>query len=326
MRSSSPPWDEPVSWIGRLLLALLVPMAAACSSVPAEPPSEPPAKRIALSFDDAPMAHGPLFSGRERTQRLIAALKTARVPQAAIFVTTEGLGRDEGKARIRAYAAAGHPIANHSHQHRRLKAIGPEAYLADIDKAEAELKRFPNRRPWFRFPYLNESPDVASRDAVRAGLKARGLANGYVTVDTWDWAIVRQMVLAKAAGNEIDLNALRDLYLEVMLSAVDTYDGVAREALGRSPAHVLLAHENDLQALFIGDLVAALRKRGWTIVTPDEAFADPIAKEAPDTLHTGNGRVAALAAVRGMPAARLRDRYHDEKLLAELFEQRVIRK
>ena len=304
-----------------LLLAALVSLTAACSTVAAEQPS----KRIAITFDDAPLPDGPLFTGAERAQRLIAALRAAEVPQAAIFVTTGNMKDAAGEARIHAYAAAGHLLANHSHSHFRLREVGPARYLADIDTARQHLARFENVRPWFRYPYLNESPDIASRDAVRAGLAERKLMNGYVTVDTWDWAIVDLMRQAKTAGHEMDMNALRDLYLELMLHAVDTYDGLAREALGRSPAHVLLAHENDLQALFVGDLVKALRERGWTIVTPDEAFADPIAREVPDTLHNGNGRVAALAAVRGFATGRLRDLYHDEKLLKQLFEQRVIR-
>ncbi len=305
----------------RLLLALLLMPVAACSTVHAEEPQ----KQIAITFDDAPLPDGPLFSGAERARRLIAGLKAADVEQAAIFVTTGNMKRPEDEARIRAYAAAGHVLANHSHSHRWLREVGPAAYLADIDTARAHLARFPNVRPWFRYPYLNESPNVASRDAVRAGLAARGLQNGYVTGDVWDWAIVSLVAEAKRSGKEIDMKALRDLYLEVMLSAVDTYDTLARETLGRSPAHVLLAHENDLQALFIDDLVRGLRKRGWKIISPDEAFTDPIAREVPDTLHNGNGRVAALAAVKRMDPSRLRDRYHDEKLLKSLFEQRVLR-
>ena len=74
------------------------------------------------------------------------------------------------------------------------------------------------------------------------------------------------------------------------------------------------------------DLVAALRKRGWTIVSPDEAYKDPIARTEPDTLHNGNGRVAALAAVNGISPARLRNPFHDEKLLKQMFEARVLRK
>jgi peptidoglycan/xylan/chitin deacetylase (PgdA/CDA1 family) len=305
----------------RLLAAFFLLPLAACASMQAATPE----RRVAITFDDAPLPDGPLFTGTERAQRLIAALREARVPQAAIFVTTGNIRTPEDEARIRSYAAAGHVLANHSHTHPWLREIGPAAYLADIDRARSVLAGLPNTRPWFRYPYLNEAPDLASRDAVRAGVAERGLANGYVTVDAWDWAIVDLMREARAAGRELDMDALRSLYLEAMLSAVDTYDALARETLDRSPAHVLLAHENDLEALFVGDLVAELRRRGWSIVTADEAFADPIARETPDTLQLGNGRIAALAAVRGVPAERLRDRYHDLALLRRLFEERVVR-
>ena len=306
--------------LARLLFLLLLPLAA-CATVP-----PPPEKKIALTFDDAPLRDGPIFDGPERTRRLIAALKSAGVRQAAFFVTTGNIRTPADEARIRSYASAGHVLGNHSNGHRWLRRIGAEAYLADIDEARGKLAGFDNVRLWFRYPFLDEGKDAAVRDAVRAGLRERDLANGYVTIDTWDWALVDLVRQAKADGKEIDLDALRDLYLEVMLSAVETYDTLAVESLGRSPAHVLLAHENDVSALFIGDLVRALRARGWTIVSPDEAYADPIAAEVPDTLHNGNGRVAALAAVKGVDPARLADRYHDEALLKRLFDERVVKR
>jgi len=83
------------------------------------------------------------------------------------------------------------------------------------------------------------------------------------------------------------------------MSAVAFYDNVAIEALERSPAHMLLLHENDLAALFIGDLVAELRKQGWQIIHPDDVYTDPIAEIEPSTLITGQGRVAALAVDAG---------------------------
>lgn len=305
----------------RLLFLLLLQLSA-CAATPA--PS--PAKRIALTFDDAPLRDGPIFDGPERTRRLIAALKDAGVGQAAFFVTTGNIRTAADEARIRAYAAAGHTLGNHSNGHRWLRRIGAEAYLADLDEARAKLVRFENVRPWFRYPFLDEGKDVATRDEVRVGLDERRLANAYVTVDTWDWALVDLVRQAKAAGKDIDLDALRALYLEVMLSAVETYDRLAVETLGRSPAHVLLAHENDMSALYVADLVRGLRERGWTIVSPDEAYADPIAAATPDTLHNGNGRVAALAAVKGVEPQRLADRYHDEALLERLFEERVVKR
>ena len=305
----------------RLLFLLLLPLAA-CAATPA--PS--PVKRIALTFDDAPLRDGPIFDGPERTRRLIAALKDAGVGQAAFFVTTGHIRTPADEARIRAYAAAGHVLGNHSNGHRWLRRIGAEAYLADLDEARGKLGRFDKVRPWFRYPFLDEGRDIMSRDAIRSALRERGLANAYVTIDTWDWALIDLVRTAKAEGKQIDVDRLRDLYLEVMLSAVETYDRLAVETIGHSPAHVLLAHENDMSALFIGNLVRALRERGWAIVSADEAFADPIASIVPDTLHNGNGRVAALAAVKGVDPERLADPYHDQALLKRLFEERVVKR
>ena len=306
----------------RLLLAFLLLPLAACGTIAAQQPQ----KRIAFTFDDAPLPDGPLFTGTERTRRLIAALKEGGVDQAAIFVTTGNIKDAADEARIRAYADAGHVLANHSHSHWWLRDVTADAYLADIDTAERHLERLPNVRRWFRYPYLNEAPDRAKRDAVRAGLRQRGLENGYVTVDVWDWAIVNLVAEAKKAGREIDMDALRRMYLDVVIGAIGTYDRIAMDALGRSPAHTLLLHENDLAALFADDLAAELRKRGWTIVTADEAFADPIARETPDTLYLGRGRVSALAAVRGKDTNTLFDRHQDEKVLKAMFEERVIKR
>lgn len=49
--------------------------------------------------------------------------------------------------------------------------------------------------------------------------------------------------------------------IEVLWDAVKFYDKLAKEVLGRSSKHVLLLHENDLAALFVGDLAKFLQKK-----------------------------------------------------------------
>ncbi|HEY0149781.1 MAG TPA: polysaccharide deacetylase family protein [Allosphingosinicella sp.] len=311
----------------RLLLALILLPLAACSTLRAEP-LEVEQKRIALTFDDVPRGPGAFLAQEERTRRLIAALRKARVGQAAFFVNPGFLANPEragGEERIASYVKAGHVLANHSFSHPALTAITAEAYLADIDKAEGWLNGRAGRRPWFRFPYLIEGgPDKAKRDAVRAGLRARGLRNGYVTVDASDWHMEQLAVDAKKAGKEIDMDALRDLYVEGHVQAAEFYDGLARQTLGRSPAHVLLLHETDLAALFIDDLVAALRAKGWQIVSADEAFADPINALMPDVPVARGTLTEALAWEKGLPAPRWYAR-NDTKLASRLFAERVLK-
>lgn len=253
-------------------------------------------KRIAITFDDAPRP-GSHFPGPERAQRLLGELKSVGV-QAAFFCTTSRLD-EEGRARIEAYRAAGHLVANHAHEHPDLHRVGAEAFLADFARAAEDLETFPGARRWFRFPYLHEGRTRQERDTVRRAIAGAGYAQGYVTVDNYDWYMDRLFQEAVAQKREIDHARLRDAYVDLLVDAVEFYDGIARKALRRSPAHVLLLHENDLAALFVADLVNALNAKGWQVVSADEAYADSIAGLEPKTLQLGQGRVVALAVDRG---------------------------
>jgi peptidoglycan-N-acetylglucosamine deacetylase len=295
-------------------------------------------KRIAISFDDIPRHQGAFLTREERAKRLIAALKQARVKQAAFFLNPGKISGTAGvsdEAMIAAYARAGHVLANHTANHLALTAVTADAYLADIDTAETWLKGRKGRRPWFRFPYLNEGrSDKEKRDAVRAGLAMRGLRNGYVTVDAADWHIDALTIEAHRAGKPIDMAALRDFYVARHVEAANFNETLAIRTLGQtggrtgsqtgSPAHMLLLHETDIAALFIPDLIAALRKGGWTIITADTAYRDPISKLMPDVLSTQGTLTEMLAWEKGLPAPRWY-RYLDMDLLTALFNEQVLK-
>ena len=299
-----------------LALAVLVALPAAAST-----------KRIALTFDDVPRNRGAFLTPDQRTDRLIAGLRTAGVLQAAFFVNPGFLLKEDGKggeARIAAYVAAGHVIANHSWDHPHLSALSAEDYLANIDRADAWLRKQPGFRPWFRFPFLDEGgADKAKRDAVRAGLKARGYSNGYVTAEASDWNMEALTVAAKRAGKAMDMDALRLLYVESHVQAADFADGLAMKVWGRSPMHVMLLHETDLAAMYIADLVAALRADGWEIVTADAAYADPINLVFPDTPFANGTLTEAAAWQMKLPAPRWYER-NEIPLANRLFAERVL--
>ncbi len=256
-------------------------------------------KRIALTFDDIPRMRGAFFTPDERTEKLIAALKAAKVKQAAFFLNPGTLADPDGQggeARIAAYVAAGHVIANHSQRHMSLNANTADAFLTEVDQAEAWLKGRPGYRPWFRFPYLHEGgPDKVKRDAVRTGLAARGLRNGYVTAEGSDWNLEALTIKAAKDGRAMDMKALGRLYVTTQMSGVAYHDELARRTIGRSPAHVLLLHETDIAAMFVGDLVAELRAQGWTIITADKAFADPLTKVMTDVPFAAGTLTGSMA-------------------------------
>ncbi len=317
-RSSFRQWAD-AALLRRLLLPLLIllllPVPAAAQ------------KMIALSFDDVPRARGAFFTPDERTQRIVVELKEANAPQAVFFVNPGAIGHGDGVGgaeRIAAYVAAGHVIANHSNSHPRLSTTDTAAYLADIDAAAAWLKDRPGYRPWFRFPFLDEGgKDKVKRDALRTGLVARGLRNGYVTAESSDWHLEALTREAAKTGKPIDRKALGDLYVTWHVEAADFADAMLQRVTGRQPVQTMLLHETDLAALYIGDLVRALRKAGWTVVSADTAYADPIGNAMPDTPSANGTLTEALAWQAGVPAPRWY-RYNQTDLATAVFRDKVL--
>ena len=303
----------------RIIITSLM-MIAACA-VPAQVIDADQTVRghIALTFDDAPRGDGPYFTGAERTTELINTLASVDVHGAMIFVTTKRIdSKKNDAARLRQYVAAGHPLGNHSHDHPWLRKTEMKDYIADIDMAAAVLAGFDGVEPYFRFPYLDEGRPREKRDMIRKALAERGLKNGYVTVDNYDWYMEALFAEASKAGHPVDMDVLRDTYVELLMYAISFHDEIAKETLGRSPHHVLLLHENDLAALFVDDLVRALRAEGWEIIPALEAFQDPIATIEPDTMFLGQGRVAALAHEQGYSPRQLVSEASDEVYLRTL--------
>ncbi len=283
------------------------------------------AKRIAFSFDDLPRAPGAFLEADKRPQMLIAALKAGGIKQAVFFANPGRIaGSPQHMEAVATYLKAGHVIANHTQTHRSLSSVPTDVFLADVDKAELWLKQQPNYRPWFRFPELDEGrANVAKRDAVRAGLKVRGLRNGYVTVDGWDWFMEARARDAVKAGRVIDKEGLRKLYIETHVESANFSDRLALRVLGRRPVQMLLLHETDLAALYVADLAKALRADGWEIVPADAVYADPMAQLEPKADFADGTMLEMLAWEKKLVGNRWFPR-NDAPEARKLFNERVL--
>ena len=280
-------------------------------------------QQIAITFDDSPTADSYLMTGETRSQQILKALDSRGVPQVAFFVLTKNITANN-EARLSRYVEAGHLLANHSHSHYWMHEAGTLNYIRDVNKADSILSLFSGYTKWFRYPYLDEGRTVTARDSVRQALKALNLSNGYVTVDNYDWYLNHLYVQAGIQRKKINEDRLRKVYLEHIYNSIVFYDAIARKHLGRSPKHVLLLHENDLAARFLGDLIDMLRAKGWSIISPREAYEDPISRALPDVLFNGQGRIAAMVRAKGIPARELVQEAEDESFLEDLLKKEEV--
>lgn len=280
-------------------------------------------KEIAITFDDSPRAASGYFDGPTRAKRLIAELKEHEVEQVAFFSVSERLD-EEGVERLTAYSEAGHIIANHTHTHPDINELSLKDYAQDFLLADSKLRQFKNYQKLFRFPYLREGNTVEKRDGMRALLKENGYKNAYITSNNYDWYIESLFQKALKDGIDIDMKRMSKFYVDVLVESIEYYDAMAEKYQNRSPKHVLLLHEMDISALFIGDLVDELREKGWEIITPDEAYSDSIAEYQTETVLKYNpGRIGELAIDKGKRKG-LWHKTLNEKLLDKRFQEEVL--
>ncbi len=261
---------------------------------------------VALTFDDGPRLDQQVrMDAAGKNRAILAALRGAKV-SSVLFVAGRRVDSPEGLALTRAWGEDGHRIANHSYAHRYFhsEAATLAGFETDLLKNEDLLQGLPNYTRWFRFPFLKEGDTAAKRDGARAFLAAHGYRNGHVSIDASDWYYDQRLQVRLGQEPNADLGPYRKAYLDHLWDRAQYYQGLARAVLGRDVKHVLLLHHNLVNALFLPDVIRMFRGKGWTIVSPSEAYDDPVYRLEPDVLPAGESLLWSLAKEKGIPGLR----------------------
>lgn len=217
-----------------------------------------------------------------------------------------------GRSRLQSWSNSGHLIGNHTYSHEYYGGRDPVGTIADIDRTAVLVSGYPTSRPLFRFPYLAEGKTAEARDALRAALHARGLANAHVTIDTSDWYINSRMVERLKREPDADLTLYKGYYLNHLFDRATFYDQLAHDVTGRTIPHTILLHHNLTTALFLDAALLMLRERGWKLIDAATAFADPLFAAMPDIAPAGQSLVWQLAKAHGGFEDRLRSPGEDD--------------
>jgi peptidoglycan-N-acetylglucosamine deacetylase len=260
--------------------------------------------RVAITMDDVRWQLLPEDVRGEAEDRLLAHLGKTR---AFLFAIGECVDNPHGSIILKRWSAAGHRIGNHTYSHQALFGkITPEEFEADILRNEEVLRGYSGFRKWFRFPALKEGQTRELRDRFRAFLAQNGYRNGSVTIDASDWYYNQRLLARIEVDRSFDVTRYRQPYLDHIWDRAQFYDRLSREVLGRSVPHTLLIHYNLLNSLFLGDLLAMFRSKGWVVIDAEEAFSDEVFTRQPDTAPAGESLIWALAKETGRFEDRLR--------------------
>lgn len=261
------------------------------------------AQSVAFTFDDGPRTEQtPLMSPQQRNQALLDALAAHKV-SAALFVTCDfGATQPAGYALAKAWGDAGHALGNHTMTHLDLNdaKVTLARYQQEILDCDRITSTLPGYQKWFRFTFLREGNTPEKRDGMRAFLPQRGYRNAYVSLDTSDWRLDEKLNAVLRANPKADIAPIKQAYLAHVKQRAIAYRDLSRKLEGRDIPQVLLQHHNLLNALWLKDVIQQFVDMGWTIVTPAQAFADPVYQVAPKREVPGQSLLLSIARTRGM--------------------------
>ncbi len=261
------------------------------------------AQSVAFTFDDGPtLSETPRLSPQARNSAMLAALAKHKV-KAALFVTCgNGADRPEGLALARAWGQAGHAVANHTMTHPDLNnaKTGLAQYQQEVRDCDRIVAPLPGYQKWFRYTYLREGNTPEKRDGMKAFLREQGYRNAYVSLDTSDWRLNDKLAEVLSKNPQADVEPIRQAYLSHIRQRALAYRALSQRLQGRDIAQVLLLHHNLINALWLDDVIRQFRDMGWTIVSPGEAFADPVYALDPQRNAPGQSLLISMGRSLGM--------------------------
>ncbi len=263
------------------------------------------AQSLSLTFDDG-LNPDKEPQARAWNSQLLEHLRRADI-KAMVFPALARTGDGAGRALIADWAAAGHAVGNHTSRHRSLgsQKVALEAFIEDVQEADAAFSALPTWQRRLRFPFLKEGDTVDKRDGMRAWMYDHGYESAPVSIDTSDWYYNDVfLTLSKAGGQDAKLEVLRAQYIRHLLDRAAYYDKLALQVTGKRPMHVMLLHVNAINATWLPQVVEAFKGQGWAIISPRKAFTDPLYTTTPDTLPAGESIVWALAKATGVTGLR----------------------
>lgn len=290
------------------IVSAAVTRAAHATAVPRT--ASPDGRRVAVTMDDFSVLDEAGMPFAERAARILDALRRHDAVAMGLVVG-RGAANPQIAAVLDRWSSAGHVIGNHTFSHPDFHAPGMSAaaFVDDFVRGDTALKTRRGFQRYFRFPMLHGGDTAAKRDAMRTALARHHYREAHVTIDTSDWLIDRELRTRLAADPRLDTRPYGEIYVRHMRAFASYFHDAALTVFGREIPHTLLTHFNLVSALYLGELLDALKTDGWSIVAATDAYADEVFRRTPRVLPAGDSLVVACARedARHVPKAPLED-------------------
>ena len=259
-------------------------------------------RTVAITVDDLPFA-----SGKPQQLRAADAVQAIGVNERILRSFThhhiaatgfvieervEELGRSVGTRILRQWTQPGFDLGNHLYSHPDVNSLSADEVEQEIIQGEATivpLLASISRKPRFlRFPFNHTGDTKEKHDAIAAFLAANGYRLAPCTIDSSDYEFNTTYVLALARRDLQAAATVRADYIAYTAKEIDWYTALDTQVFGYDPPHIMLLHDNALNADVIEQVIALFEQRGYRFITLEDALTDH-AYTTPETYITKFG-------------------------------------
>lgn len=235
---------------------------------------------------------------RANFDKLVAALKDNNMPPTVEFASGHEIDLDVQEQWLR----NGNLIGNMTFKRRKVKKLAAEEFIEGIARNEEALapllKKYPQKRKYFRFPSLKIDRDESKQNQIDAYLARKGYVETPATIDARD-GLFTQIYCAALARQDPDCaNYIKASFFSVLLDKTLKAREAARQIAGRDVKHILMIRAHQLTCDTLDEMLKWYKGMGVRFISLDEALSD--------SLYSSEGRKrAAYTVIKYAKRARL---------------------
>ena len=242
-------------------------------------------KKVSITIDDVPNSR--LYANEGFRSRLLNQIDSMKLPVAIFINEVRIFDVDEADKSLNLFDEwIGSPnvvIGNHGYQHRMYSTEGIDSFKIDVLQGEAITKplarRYNKGENYYRFPYNDLGKDATEHRQAVDYLNSRGYIVTPYTVHSDDWLVTELYEYYKTHDRIKDAQRIGEAFVAFTIKNFEYIENITDKKLGRNVSQIYLMHDNLLNADYMGELLAALKKRGYSFITLDEAMKDPVYKQ-----------------------------------------------
>ncbi|HEX8494445.1 MAG TPA: M56 family metallopeptidase [Pyrinomonadaceae bacterium] len=226
------------------------------------------------------------------TKKTLKSITANNIPAVGFVgegVLTQGVERQARINLLKMWLDAGLELGNQTYRHISLYNTPLKDYEANVLNGERVMRPLMKERGmqlrYFSYPFLNTGPNPETKAAFERFLAKHDYQLTPVTIDSMDWLFGQVYDDAQRRGDALTQRRVAAEYVPYMERMLEFYEQLSVDVVGYEVPQVLMLTASPLLAEQMDDMIAMIKRRGYSFITLEQALQDKAYRQ-PDS-YTG---------------------------------------